>query len=42
MPMNRVPFQPVLSMADCMQRFGTQEQREALTVARWPQGFRLP
>lgn len=43
MPMNRVQFQPGLSMADFMRRFGTQEQCEAaLTLARWPQGFACP
>jgi len=43
MPMNRVQFQPGLSMAEFMRRFGTQEQCEAaLTLARWPQGFSCP
>jgi hypothetical protein len=33
--MNRVQFQPGLSMAEFMRRFGTQEQCEtALTLAR--------
>jgi hypothetical protein len=41
--MNRVQFQPGLSMAEFMRRFGTQEQCEAaLTLARWPQGFSSP
>jgi hypothetical protein len=35
MPMNHVQFQPGLSMADFMRRFGTQAQCEAaLTAAR--------
>ena len=43
MPMNRVQFQPGLSMAEFMRRFGTQEQCEAaLTLARWPEGFVCP
>ena len=41
--MNRIQFQPGLSMAEFMRRFGTQEQCEAaLIVARWPQGFACP
>jgi ribosomal protein L37AE/L43A len=41
--MNRVRFQPGLSMAEFMRRFGTQEQcGTALTLARWPQGFSCP
>ena len=43
MAMNRIQFQPGLSMAEFMRRFGTQEQCEAaLIVARWPQGFACP
>ncbi|MBE0549248.1 MAG: transposase [Rubrivivax sp.] len=43
MPMNRVQFQPGLSMAEFMRRYGTEEGCEAaLTVARWPQGFSCP
>ena len=43
MPMNRVQFQPGLSMAEFIQRFGTQEQCEAaFNLARWPQGFACP
>lgn len=43
MAMNRVQFQPGLSMAEFIRRFGTQEQCEAaLTHARWPQGFACP
>ena len=43
MPMNRVQFQPGLSMAEFMRRYGTQEQCEAaLTLARWPEGFACP
>jgi ribosomal protein L37AE/L43A len=41
--MNRVQFQPGLSMAEFMRRYGTQEQCEAaLCLARWPQGFACP
>jgi hypothetical protein len=43
MPMNRVQFQPGLSMAEFMRCFGTQEQCEAALIrARWPQGFACP
>lgn len=43
MAMNRVQFQPGMSMAEFMQRFGTQERCEAaLTAARWPDGFACP
>ena len=43
MAMNWIQFQPGLSMAEFMRRFGTQEQCEAaLTLARWPQGFACP
>jgi ribosomal protein L37AE/L43A len=42
-PMNRVQFQPGLSMAEFMDRYGTEEQCEAaLIAARWPRGFRCP
>jgi hypothetical protein len=40
MAMNRVQFQPGLSMAEFMRRYATQEQCEAALVAsRWPAGF---
>lgn len=43
MPMNRVQFQPGLSMLEFMERYGTQEKCEAAVAAmRWPQGFRCP
>ena len=42
MPMNRVQFQPGLSMAEFMDRYGTEEQCEAaLIAARWPRGFNV-
>jgi len=43
MPMNRVQFQPGLSMVEFFDRYGTQEKCEAgLARARWPQGFVCP
>ena len=43
MPMNRVQFQPGLSMPEFMQRYGTEEQcAAALQAARWPTGFACP
>jgi hypothetical protein len=43
MPMNRVQFQPGLSMFEFLQRYGTEEQCEAaLFAARWPDGFVCP
>jgi hypothetical protein len=43
MPMNRVQFQPGLSMFEFLQRYGTEEQCEAaLFEARWPNGFSCP
>ena len=43
MPMNRVQFQPGLSMFEFLQRYGTQEKCEAAVEAtRWPSGFRCP
>lgn len=43
MAMNRVQFQPGLSMAEFMDRYGTEEQCEAALIAsRWPQGFVCP
>ena len=43
MPMNRVQFQPGLSMPAFLGQFGTEEQCEAaLERVRWPQGFGCP
>ena len=43
MPMNRVQFQPGLSMEEFLERYGTEEKCEAAFVARrWPQGFVCP
>jgi len=41
MAMNRVQFQPGLSMPEFLRQFGTEEQCErTLERLRWPQGFR--
>jgi hypothetical protein len=43
MPMNRVQFQPGMSLREFQARFGTEQQcRQALHEARWPYGFRCP
>lgn len=43
MAMNRVQFQPGLSLPAFLEQFGTEVQCEAaLEKARWPQGFRCP
>lgn len=43
MPMNRVQFQPGVSLPEFMSRYGTQAQCEAaLAQMRWPEGFRCP
>ena len=43
MAMNRVQFQPGLSMAEFFERYGSEEQCEAaLFAARWPSGWRCP
>ena len=43
MAMNRIQFQPGMSLFELFQRFGTETQCEAaLEQARWPQGFRCP
>jgi ribosomal protein L37AE/L43A len=40
MPMNRVQFQPGMSLREFQARFGTVEQcRRGLADARWPRGF---
>jgi hypothetical protein len=37
MPMNRVQFQPGMSLREFQARFGTEQQcRQALQEARWP------
>lgn len=43
MKMNRVQFQAGLSMPEFFERYGTEAKcRQALAVARWPQGFVCP
>ena len=43
MPMNRVQFQPGVSMAEFFSLYGTEAQcAEAVKAMRWPQGFRCP
>lgn len=43
MPMNRVQFQPGLSMFEFLKRYGTEEKCElALAQSRWPQGWVCP
>ena len=43
MTMNRVQFQPGLSMTEFMNRYGCDEQCEAALVeSRWPTGFACP
>jgi hypothetical protein len=43
MPMNRVQFQPGLSMFEFLQRYGTEGQCEdALAASRWPEGWACP
>lgn len=43
MPMNRVQFQPGLSMSEFYSRYGTEAQCQAtLQQARWPNGFVCP
>lgn len=43
MPMNRVQFQPGLSMVEFLDRYGSEAQcAAALAVQRWPDGFRCP
>lgn len=43
MPMNRIQFQPGLSLRAFHEQFGTEAQCEAeLERVRWPDGFRCP
>ncbi len=43
MPMNRIQFQPGLSLPAFLEQFGTEAQCEAaLERARWPDGFCCP
>jgi transposase-like protein len=43
MAMNRIQFQPGLSMPEFFEQFGTETQcAAALMAARWPHGFRCP
>ena len=43
MAMNRIQFQPGLSVPEFLQQYGTELQCEAaLEKARWPDGFRCP
>ena len=43
MAMNRVQFQPGLSMAEFLERYGSEDKCEAaLVTSRWPDGFACP
>jgi transposase-like protein len=43
MAMNRIQFQPGMSLPEFLRRFGTEQQcAEAVMAARWPEGFRCP
>lgn len=43
MAMNRVQFQRGLSMAEFLDKYGTEEKcHAALVASRWPEGFRCP
>jgi hypothetical protein len=43
MAMNRIQFQPGLSMPEFLKGYGTEAQCEqALEAVRWPEGFRCP
>ena len=43
MAMNRVQFQPGLSMAEFMDRYGSEASCEAALIdSRWPMGFACP
>lgn len=43
MPMDRVQFQPGMSLPEFLERYGTEEQCTVeLAALRWPDGFRCP
>ena len=43
MPVNRIQFQPGISMVEFFSRYGSEEQcAAALKALRWPQGFQCP
>jgi len=43
MKMNRVQFQPGLSMAEFIDQYGSDEKCEAALIeSRWPSGFACP
>ena len=43
MTMNRVQFQPGLSMAEFLDRYGSDDKCEAALIeSRWPAGFACP
>lgn len=43
MPMNRIQFQPGVSLPEFFDRYGSEEQcAAALKALRWPHGFRCP
>lgn len=43
MPMNRIQFQPGVSLPEFFERYGSEAQCAAeLTALRWPDGFRCP
>jgi transposase-like protein len=43
MPMNRIQFQPGVSMPEFFARYGSEDQcAAALRAMRWPDGFRCP
>ena len=43
MPINRIQFQPGVSMPEFFSRYGSEAQcAAALKALRWPQGFRCP
>ena len=43
MPMNRIQFQPSLSLPEFFERYGSEQQcQQALQQARWPNGFVCP
>ena len=43
MAMNRIQFQPGMSVPQFIDLYGTEEKCEAaLEAARWPEGFRCP